>query len=163
MNVNDVMVKSVSVCRPDHNLAEVVATLWEGRCGALPVVDGRGKVTSVITDRDICIALGTRNLRASEVQVKDVSLPRVFSCGPHDDVRLALKTMESQNVRRLPVVDPDGKLIGILSIDDLLLHSERRAGKAGISHEDAVNAVKSILKNRSREAVHERADLVALA
>jgi CBS domain-containing protein len=84
------------VCRPDDNLAEVAATMWHARCGALPVLDRRGAVTSMITDRDICIALGARNLRASEVKVKDVSPPRVFSCGPNDDVRLALNTMTSQ-------------------------------------------------------------------
>jgi CBS domain-containing protein len=70
MNVKDVMVKNVSMCRPDNNLAEVTAIMWDARCGALPVEDGRGAVTSMITDRDICIALGTRNIRASEVRSK---------------------------------------------------------------------------------------------
>ena len=162
MKVQDAMVNNVSVCRPENNLAEVVAIMWDERCGALPVLDGSGTATSMITDRDICIALGTRNVRASELQVKDVSLPRVFSCGANDDILLALKTMVSQNVRRLPVVDDGGKLVGILSIDDLLLHSEKRAGKAGISQEDVVSAAKSILKGRSRGLTHQAAELAAL-
>ena len=57
MRVKDVMVKSVKVCRPKMNLAEVVAKMWDECCGALPVVDERGSVVSMITDRDICIAL----------------------------------------------------------------------------------------------------------
>ena len=134
MNVRDIMVKKVSVCESDNNLAQVAAIMWNERCGLLPVLDSRGKVTSVITDRDICIALGTRNLRASEVQVKDVSPPRVFSCGPSDDILSALDTMVSQNVRRLPVIGEDGRLVGILSIDDVLLHSE--------NYENVVNAAK---------------------
>ena len=163
MNVKDVMVKNVSVCQPDNNLAEVTATMWDECCGSLPVLDGRGNVTSVITDRDICIALGTRNVRASELHVKDVSLPGVFSCGANEDVLLALKTMVSQNVRRLPVVDDGGKLVGILSIDDLLLHAGSWVDKSGISCEDVVNAAKAILKDRSRGSVHEPAELVAVA
>jgi CBS domain-containing protein len=163
MNVKDVMVKNVSVCRPDNNLAEVAATMWDARCGVLPVVDCRGVVIGMITDRDICIALGTRNIRASEVMVKDVSLPSVFSCRANDDVRRALNTMTSQDVRRLPVVDDDGKLVGIVSIDDLFMHSERQSGKLEISYEDVVDAAKSILNDRSPGHAHEPAELVALA
>jgi CBS domain-containing protein len=161
MKIKNVMVKNVTTCGPDDNVAEIAAKMWDARCGSVPVLDDRGTVTRLITDRDICIALGTRNVRASELKVKDVSLPRVFSCGPDDDVPLALKTMVAQNVRRLPVVDDMGKLAGILSIDDLLLHSEKTAGKTGISHEDVVNAAKLILTKRSREAVHEPAELIA--
>src|SRR5579859_1078894 len=120
MRVKDVMVKSVKVCRPRMNLAEVVARMWDERCGALPVVDERGSVASMITDRDICIALGTRNVQASALKVEDVSLPRVFTCRPEDEVHAALRTMVSQNVRRLPVVDSEGAPEGILSIDDLV-------------------------------------------
>lgn len=155
MKVEDVMVRKVAVCRPENNLAEVAAMMWDERCGSLPVVDSLGNVASMITDRDICIALGTRNVRASELQVQDVSLPRVFNCRAKEDVLLALQTMTSQNVRRLPVVDDDGKLIGILSIDDLLLQSDKRQNESGISDKDVVNAVKVILKSRSRGLVHE--------
>ena len=162
MNVVDVMVKNVSVCRPDSNLAEVAATMRDERCGALPVLDAHGNVTSLVTDRDICIALGTRNVRASELQVKDVSLPRVFSCAATDDVLSALKTMASQSVRRLPVVDAGGKLAGILSIDDLLMHSEKQPGKSGISYENVVTAAKSILISRSRGSATSPAELVPL-
>lgn len=163
MKVKDVMVRNVSVCRPDNNLAEVVATMWNARCGALPVLDRHGIVTSMITDRDICIALGTRNLPASELQVKDVSLPRVFSCCVDDDVRAALNTMKSQDVRRLPVVDDGGKLAGILSIDDLLLHSGRSAGKSEIPYKVVVDAAKAILKDRSPGQVREPAELIPVA
>ncbi len=162
MKVKDAMVRSVSVCRPEDSLAQAAATMRDERCGALPVVDGRGNVTSLITDRDICIALGARDVRASGLQVKDISLPSVFRCAAGDGVSAALKTMVSQNVRRLPVVDESGKLVGILSIDDLILHSESQPGKAGVSYEDVVNAAKSIVENRSRGSIHKPAELIAL-
>jgi CBS domain-containing protein len=157
MNAEDVMVRKVAVCRPENKLSEVAAIMWNARCGSLPVMDGHGNVASMITDRDICIALGTRNVRASELHVQDISLPRVFDCSAKEDVRHALQTMMSQDVRRLPIVDDDGKLIGILSIDDPLL-----SDKSEISDKDVVNAVKVILKNRSCGSVQEPAELVAI-
>ena len=148
MKIKDRMVKSVSVCRPEDNLAEVTAMMWEGRCGALPVLDAEEGVISMITDRDVCIALGTRNLRASDVNVKDVAPSRVFVCLDSDDISYALKTMVSQNVRRLPVINNEGKLVGIILIDDFLLHSE--PGKAGILSLEVLEALKTIIENRQR-------------
>jgi CBS domain-containing protein len=146
MKTKDRMTKNVSVCRSDDNLAEVVAIMWNERCGALPVVGEDGRVMSMITDRDICIALGTRNLRASDVRVHEVALPRVFTCGDRDDVSLALQTMVSQNVRRLPVVNDDGILMGILSIDDFLLCEE--PGTAGVLSLESLEALKTIVEER---------------
>ena len=68
MRVQDVMTKAVASCHADASLAAVAALMWEHNCGQLPVVSDDGKVTSVITDRDICIALGTRNQRACRSQ-----------------------------------------------------------------------------------------------
>jgi CBS domain-containing protein len=161
MKVRHLMVKDVSVCWPEQNLAEVAATMWKGRCGALPVLDRAGLVSSMITDRDVCIALGTRNELASNVRVKDVTLPRVFTCQEDDDAREALKTMVSQNVRRLPVVDAGDKLVGILSIDDILRGSKERPGAEGIPYRAVVGALKSILEGRRRGHVDEPAELVA--
>jgi CBS domain-containing protein len=161
MKVKDLMVKDVSVCWPEQNLAEVAATMSSERCGALPVLDRSGLVTSMITDRDVCIALGTRNQVAASVRVKDVALPRVFTCQQDDDAREALNTMVSQNVRRLPVVDAGDKLVGILSIDDLLRGSKERAGAGGIPYRAIVGALKTILEGRRRGHAHEPAELVA--
>jgi len=158
MNVKDVMVTDVSACRPESNLAEAAASMWISRCAELPVVDGSGHVLSLITNQDICAAKDSRNMRALEIHVKDVSLPRVLSCEADDDVQLALKTMVSQNVPRIPVVDHDRKLAGMLSIGDLLEQSEGRPNQLGISHEQVVNAATSIQKDDSTRArEHTRA------
>jgi CBS domain-containing protein len=151
MKVQDVMVTNVTVCRPDTNLAAIAELLWQGACGSLPVRDEFGRVTSLITDRDVCIALGTRNQKASEVEVKDVSLPRVFTCAPDDDVRTALKTMASQGIHRLPVVDGHGDLVGILSIDDVIQRAVRRPTPAEIGYDEVMDTLKAILARRVRE------------
>lgn len=159
MKTKERMAEPAIVCHPENNLAEIAAIMWDERCGALPVVDPEGRVISMITDRDVAIALGTRNLRASDVLVKDVAPPRVFTCLDHDDISFALHTMVSQNVRRLPVVDDDGKVVGMLSIDDFLLHAE--PGKAGVLSLEALEALRTIIENRLRNHHAERAEVLA--
>lgn len=149
MKTKDRMAIPVVVCHPENNLAEVAAIMWEERCGALPVVDAESRVVSMITDRDVAIALGTRNLRASDVLVRDVAPPRVFTCLDSEDISLALNTMVSQNVRRLPVVDDQQKVVGLISIDDFLLHAE--PGKAGVLSLEALEALRTIIENRLRD------------
>src|SRR5258708_1164312 len=98
--------------------------MWEGQCGALPVIDDTGRVISIITDREICIVLGTRNMLPTSAWSMSF-LARVFTCRERDDIYSAMRTMVSQNVRCLPVVDDDDRLVGLISIDDLLLHTSR--------------------------------------
>src|ERR1700757_3838413 len=123
MRVRDVMVKDVKFCNPKLNLAQVVEVFWKQGCGTLPVVEN-GRVLGMITDRDICIALGTRNATATETFVKDVVLPKLFYCAPEDDIHIALQTMAAQKVRRLPVIDSKGVLQGILCLDDIVMFAE---------------------------------------
>src|SRR2546421_11976920 len=114
MKVQDVMNEDVKCCGPDTNLASAAAVMWENDCGCLPVVtDGRNAI-GVITDRDIAIALGTRNEQASEIPVKEVMTRELYTTFPDDDLDAALKIMRKGRVRRLPVVNTEGVLDGIL-------------------------------------------------
>jgi CBS-domain-containing membrane protein len=84
----------------------------------------------MVTDRDICIAAATRAAVPSSIQVRDVMSREVASCKADDDVRNALKTMKERRIRRLPVLDSDGRLSGMLSINDLVMRADTRAGAA---------------------------------
>ena len=121
MKVNDIMTASPEACRPDDNLATAVELLWKADCGVLPVVDHSGRVAGILTDRDICIALGTRNVRASNLRVGTVMRTTVHTCLPTDDVLVALSQMTDRRVRRLPVVDDGGRLVGVVSLNDAVL------------------------------------------
>lgn len=145
MKVRDLMMGNPAFCVPGMNLGSAVELFWNRNCGILPVVvDNR--VKGVITDRDVCIALGTRNCLPSEITVKDVMRETVHSCGADETIRQALQTMAEAKVRRLPVVDANGALEGILSMDDVIIHLESRsvAGKGEIAPEDVVTTLKSI-------------------
>jgi CBS domain-containing protein len=147
--VKDLMTREVSTCHPDNNLAELAELMWSRRCGALPILDSAGKVTGIVTDRDICIALGTRNVRASEVLAQEVSSPRNVCCAPHDDVRDALRTMAAQGVERLPVVDEAGYLVGILSVHDVVFRAG--GGCSCLGDRELIDAMKAILEERIHE------------
>ena len=128
MKVKDLMTTDVKRCSPETNLAAAAKIMWEGDCGAVPVTDERDHVVGVITDRDICIAAATRPRTEGEIPVKEVISKAAFTCAPGDDVRAALDTMKARKVRRLPVVEQGGRLVGIVSIHDIAEQSRSRTG-----------------------------------
>lgn len=154
MKVRDVMTGGVKSCGPDTNLAAAAMIMWESDCGAVPVLDDAGKVIGMITDRDICMAVVTKGREASRIAVGEVITGDVFSCRPEDDLSDALKTMRNERVRRLPVVDGDGELRGILSVNDVLLRAEVAGGKKtpALSYAEAVDTLKSICEHRAPQA-----------
>ena len=146
MLVNQLMTKNVSSCHRKNNLAELAEMMWNQRCGALPILDGSGRVLGIVTDRDICIALGTRNIKASDVLAQDVSPPGYFSCRPDDDARDALRTMATQEVGRLLVVDDAGQLAGILSIDDIIFRAG--GGRSDLNDREIIDTIAAIREER---------------
>ena len=140
MKVREVMTGNPKCCGPDTNLAEAIELMWTNDCGVLPVVED-GKLTGIVTDRDVCIAVGTRNCRPSDATVKDVATRTVQTCAPDDDVDKAMAIMRRAQVRRLPVTE-GGKLAGILALNDIILaaaHPYAPVDAAGVM--DTIRAV----------------------
>lgn len=162
MKVKDIMVRTPAYCASDTNLGAAVEILWNRNCGILPIVNEQEKVVGVVTDRDLCIALGTRNQLPAEITVSQVASGKVFACKPDDDIRTALATMAQAKVRRLPVIHVDGKLLGILSMDDVVLHAG--AGLGGktpeLSYDAVVDTLKKLYGPQLPELVHEKAAVV---
>ncbi len=113
------MTTDVGACRPFDTVDWSAKVMWERDCGAVPVVDQEGRAIAMLTDRDICMAALTQGKALAEIHVSSAMSRRLWSCRPMDDVKEAEKLMRAHQVRRLPVVDPDGKLLGVLSISDL--------------------------------------------
>jgi len=145
MKVQELMTKGVEACSRDSNLAAAAMIMWRMDCGAVPVVNDR-EVVGVITDRDICVAVATKHRRAEEIMVGEVVSSTLHHVRPDDDVRAALDTMRSERVRRLPVVDDDGRLVGIVSLSDVVRSASKSSGRSrsGISAEDVLEVMKSI-------------------
>lgn len=124
MKVKEVMMSTPYTCHKETNLGEATELMWKANCGFLPVTEADGKVCGVVTDRDICIALGTRNRVAGELTVGEVMGPKLHACSPEEEIHVALLMMRDGHVRRLPVIDSVGKAVGVLSMDDVLLRAE---------------------------------------
>ncbi len=151
MKIQNMMTTNVAACGPDTNLAAAAGQLWENDCGWLPVADGAGKVIGVLTDRDICMAVATKNRPASDIPVHEIMTSVVHACHPGDDVKSALRTMRNEKVLRLPVVNDDGNLQGVISMNDIMIQTE--AGKSGLSCEEVLNA-----RNEIGEHLFQRKD-----
>src|SRR5258708_30635480 len=116
MKVKDCMTSDVKSCGLGTNLAAAAKIMWDADCGAVPVIDDRGRVVGVITDRDICIAAATRPRSEGEIAVADVISRTFYACAPDDDVRTALDKMKKQHERRLPVIGTNGRLAALWCI-----------------------------------------------
>jgi CBS domain-containing protein len=145
MKVKDVMTTEVKFCALETNLAIATQLMWENDCGILPVLDG-GRLVGVITDRDVCIALGTRETTASRIHASSVVSPQLFVCSAEDDLRNALATMAKERVRRLPVIDEQGELVGIVSLDDIVVNAEVKGSQ--LSSADVIGTYKALCERR---------------
>ena len=121
MIVSEAAVREVLTVREDATLAEAGTLMRNADCGALPVVDAAYRLAGIVTDRDIALALAEGDYAPSAIKVGEAMTRDVHVCRPEEDLRMALARMADYGVRRLPVCLPDAKLVGILSIDDLLL------------------------------------------
>jgi CBS domain-containing protein len=144
MKVREVMTANASFCGPESTLEEASFLMQRHNCGFLPVIGDGGNVIGVVTDRDMCIALGTRNRKPSDLRVWDVMPRKLFTCMAGDDIHCALNTLRDARIRRLPVIDRDGSLVGILSLDDIVLHAREQLLRKDISYEDVENTYTAI-------------------
>ena len=152
MKIQEIMTRDVKSCEPQTNIAAATEILRRTHCGILPVVDSRGRLTGVITDRDICLALSAKNVRPSAMTVGDVAVKPAVRCGPEDEIHSALGFMRVHQIRRIPVTAEDDGLVGILSLDDIALHAQRAPARGGISYEDVAETLKAICAHRTQEA-----------
>ncbi len=146
-------------CQPETNLGSATELMRNANCGFLPVGAVDGKVIGVITDRDICIALGTRNRLPGDIAVGEVMSGKLYSCAPEDDIHVALQTMKEEKVRRLPVIAQKGALVGVISMDDILLRTEpMSAGKVPeLSSDEVVRAYRAITQRQVPQVAAKRA------
>jgi CBS domain-containing protein len=153
MKVKDIMMGTPYYCQPETNLGSATELMWNANCGFLPVESAEGKVIGVITDRDICVALGTRHRPAGEVAVAEVLTGKLYSCAPDDDIHMALQTLKEAAVRRLPVISLKGTLVGVLSMDDILLRAEPTslAKTPELSSDEVIRTFRSITQRRVPE------------
>jgi CBS domain-containing protein len=151
MKVRDLMTTGVASIDGDDSLSSAARMMWECDCGVIPVTRG-GRVLGVITDRDICMASWIRNQPLSELCVSDSMSRELFSCSPDDNVSVAERLMQSRQIRRLPVIDKAGHLVGILSLADIVRGSERAGrGVSDVSSNEVASTLATICQPRTTQ------------
>lgn len=112
------MTRSPGSCSPGDTLAAAAETMRRFDCGMVPVVE-EDKVVGTVTDRDIVLAAQRRGAALSAIPVSDAASEDPAVCSPSDKLEKAISKMKKRRVRRLPVVDRDRALVGVISIADI--------------------------------------------
>jgi CBS domain-containing protein len=151
MTVREILKKDVAACGPRNDLSQASKLMRDRDCGFLPVVDSRGVVTGVLTDRDVCLAVGAHARAADRISVAEAMSQPVFGCFENENLKIVLSTMAKHHVRRLPVLDrQNGHLKGVLSFDDVATAPRRRGAPTS---DDIADAFRQIVAHRRVEAV----------
>jgi len=129
MKVRDIMSKDVQVARPGDSLQEVASRMAAGGFGFMPVADGE-RLIGTITDRDITVRAVAGGASCTSPVVEYISREPQTAYAD-DDLKTVLDAMGSKQIRRLPVVDKDQRLVGVVSLGDLSTRvKEKYAGEA---------------------------------
>jgi CBS domain-containing protein len=126
MKVEQIMNRNVKVCHPHDSLNRAAQIMWEEPCGAVPIVDDHSKPVGFLTDRDICMAAYTQGKPLAELTVEAAMARKAICCSQEDELASAAELMREHRTRRLPVVDREGTLVGLLSLDDLACEAARK-------------------------------------
>jgi CBS domain-containing protein len=119
MKVKDAMHKGVDWVSPDTPIAEMAKLMCEHDIGAIPIGEN-DRLIGMVTDRDIvCKGLAEESLDLRQATARDVMTPGIHCCREDDDLAKAVRHMEQLKVRRLPVVNKNKRMVGILSLGDI--------------------------------------------
>src|SRR5512132_931847 len=147
MKVKEVMTPNAQAIWMTQSLADAAKEMWENDCGALPIIKDGRKVVGMITDRDICMATAIRDRNPSSISVEEVMNTTVFAAAPEDEIEQALQTMREHKIRRLPVLNLQGELQGIVSMNDIVLGAKGNGKKPRIDYGEVVRTYQAICQH----------------
>lgn len=146
MKVKDLMTTDVTTCDVGDDLSRVARLMWDEDRGFVVVLTEGGRVAGTITDRDACMAAYTRGLPLASMCAAEAMARGVVSCAADDDLQQAAERMRAFRVRRLPVVDSQLQLLGVITLADLAHQAAAGRGKAapGVSLETVVATLSAV-------------------
>ncbi len=155
--VQQVMTMSVYSCHVNDHLGTAAKLMWEHDCGVVPVVNEDGQALGMLTDRDICMAAFTQGRALTELGVQQAMSQRLVVCHPEDSIDRAEELMSMHQLRRLPVVNPEGQLVGMLSINDLAraaahANSKGHAGPNGVRLQSTAQTLAAVCARHLTDA-----------
>ena len=161
MIVEALMSREPKTCTTADTLHRAAQLMWDHDCGSVPVVDAAGKLAGIVTDRDVCMSSFTRGQPLHEIPVSDAMSKSVFTISPKATVEAAATLFRERQVRRAPVVDANGALVGVLSIADLVCASADGKIQKDVKPEAVLAAVHAVSKPRPVAAPTSKAEASA--
>lgn len=121
---NEVMTKDPVCCLPNDLASHAAQLMKTERVGSIPVIEDvqTKKLIGIVTDRDLTIRILAEGLDAKSTKVETVMTRKVVTCGSEDDLQKAVDAMSKNQLRRIPVVDGDNKILGIIAQADVATH-----------------------------------------
>ena len=129
MRVQEVMTENVSVVDPDMRIPEIARRMRDEGIGALPVAEDQ-KLIGIVTDRDIVVRVIADGHDARVATARQIMSPNILYCFEDDSVDEVLQNMGDNQVRRLPVISREKRLVGVVSLGDLSKAAQSKAGDA---------------------------------
>jgi CBS domain-containing protein len=126
MRIQDVMTAEVTFVRPDTPILEIARKMRDGDIGATPVVEDE-RLVGMVTDRDLVVRVIAEGGDVRTKTARDAMSPGILYCFVDESVEAVLENMGDQQIRRLPVVDREKRLVGVVSLGDLALSGKRKA------------------------------------
>ena len=124
LTAREIMTRQVKSVRPDSSLRDVARVMKEEDCGIVPVVDERGRLKGVLTDRDLVVRTLAEGRSPDTLHVRDIMTEDVEAVTPDEDVHALIALMGRHQVRRIPVVERDDRLVGIISMADIATRAD---------------------------------------
>jgi len=122
MKAADVMTRDVATCRVDQTASDAARVMWDRDCGVVPVLED-GRVRGIVTDRDLLMAAQIQGKDPAHLPLSALVPGPVVTCREQDTLESVLDTMAARQIRRVPIVDRNDRLVGIVSINDLAIQS----------------------------------------
>ena len=145
MNVKDIMTPEIYVCHINDSLDKIAMMMWNQNCGAIAVINDKEEPIGIVTDRDIAMSCALNHKAPWELQTETILGEQALAFAMEDDtVEDALAVMKERKVRRLPVVNEDYHLTGILSIDDVIYRSKKGKSVKNISYDTTMETLKVV-------------------
>ena len=118
---NEVMTKNPVCCLPDDMVAQVAQLMQSENIGSIPVIENEQtqKLVGIVTDRDLVLKIVAKGHDAKSTKVEAVMTRKLVTCRAEDDLQKALDAMSEHQLRRIPVVDKDNKILGIIAQADV--------------------------------------------
>ena len=123
LRCRDIMTRDVVSCRRDTSITEVARLMRDQDTGAIPVLDESGKLSGIVTDRDLVVRGLTAEKPEAEMRAEDCMSDDVYTANQNDRVVEVIREMGDHQVRRIPVVDSHDRLVGIISTADIALQT----------------------------------------